>query len=582
MTRLGDLVHRAALKSRAAGDVEVVQTEVGLFVPKSLVDGKGDLLVGSADDVLARLGIGTDGQVLQADAAQALGLKWAAAPYDSAQTLALLRALSAQTADKVKWQSSGEDVVEVWGDEVSLPTAVLATFFADNFTTDTLADPTKWTKITTGVNAAWVDDYFSTDHGAYQNTNPSIIGYQCLTNPRTADREVRMHYSGRWDQMRNAGVFVSKFSLTDIIGVNVSTNNVGPDPDWMALNISAFNATTASTTTLASTVGWSAPVPDGTSAHWWLVGRKVGNTITAEVYTVDPAIAGATPYVSVSHVLSAAVSTRGSGGTDAGNHGAGVNNPVGYANGQQNNQATSHNYGEFKILDTGSATHRRLMAAVTPTAGPRVQFPIFDLLPSGAGTSPINLQEVNTTGLSDAQIDALLSYAAINGILLSDPTNKTVLIRQVNAWTKMAPLASPAFTGSPTAPTQASGDGTTKIATDAYADRIGQQVFGINTQAGTAYTAVLTDAGKVIESNNGGAMTLTIPPNSGVAFPVNTRLRGVRVGAGTLTIVQGAGVVLRNRIEAAGTTNRTVSAQYGTWEAYKRATDEWVLSGDLA
>jgi hypothetical protein len=56
-----------------------VQTEVGLLVPKSLVDAKGDLLVGSANDTVARLAVGSDGQVLTADAASTNGVKWATA-----------------------------------------------------------------------------------------------------------------------------------------------------------------------------------------------------------------------------------------------------------------------------------------------------------------------------------------------------------------------------------------------------------------------------------------------------------------------------------------------------------------------
>lgn len=55
-----------------------VQTEAGLLVPKSLVDAKGDLLVGSANDTVARLAVGSDGQVLTADAASTNGVKWAA------------------------------------------------------------------------------------------------------------------------------------------------------------------------------------------------------------------------------------------------------------------------------------------------------------------------------------------------------------------------------------------------------------------------------------------------------------------------------------------------------------------------
>jgi hypothetical protein len=45
----------------------------------TLVDAKGDLLVGTAADTVARLGVGTDGQVLTADSAAASGVKWAAA-----------------------------------------------------------------------------------------------------------------------------------------------------------------------------------------------------------------------------------------------------------------------------------------------------------------------------------------------------------------------------------------------------------------------------------------------------------------------------------------------------------------------
>lgn len=54
-----------------------VQTEAGLLVPKALVDAKGDLLVGTADNTVARKAAsGTYGRVLSEDPAAGDGLSW--------------------------------------------------------------------------------------------------------------------------------------------------------------------------------------------------------------------------------------------------------------------------------------------------------------------------------------------------------------------------------------------------------------------------------------------------------------------------------------------------------------------------
>ena len=47
-------------------------------IPASLIDAKGDLIVGTANDTAARLGVGSNGQVLTADSAETSGVKWAA------------------------------------------------------------------------------------------------------------------------------------------------------------------------------------------------------------------------------------------------------------------------------------------------------------------------------------------------------------------------------------------------------------------------------------------------------------------------------------------------------------------------
>ena len=65
-----------AMKVYNGSSWQLVDTASG--ISPSLIDAKGDLIVGSADDTPARLAVGTDTFVLTADSAEATGLKWAA------------------------------------------------------------------------------------------------------------------------------------------------------------------------------------------------------------------------------------------------------------------------------------------------------------------------------------------------------------------------------------------------------------------------------------------------------------------------------------------------------------------------
>lgn len=97
-----------------------------------------------------------------------------------------------------------------------------------------------------------------------------------------------------------------------------------------------------------------------------------------------------------------------------------------------------------------------------------------------------------------------------------------------------------------------------------------------NTQTAN-YTLALTDAGKSVEMNSASATTVTVPPNSSVAFPIGTMIEVARYGAGTVAIAAGAGVTIRSRGALL-----SIGNQYGAVSLRKRATDEWVLVGDLA
>jgi len=99
----------------------------------------------------------------------------------------------------------------------------------------------------------------------------------------------------------------------------------------------------------------------------------------------------------------------------------------------------------------------------------------------------------------------------------------------------------------------------------------------INAQVGAAYTLVLADHGKIVSMNNAGANTVTIPPNSSVAFPVGATITLRQAGAGQTTIAPGAGVTLNSRGAAF-----KLAGQYAYATLVKVAADTWELSGDIS
>ena len=58
-------------------------------VSKSIIDAKGDLLVGSASDAVDNLALGSNGHILTVDSAQTLGMKWAAPAVTTSNTITL-------------------------------------------------------------------------------------------------------------------------------------------------------------------------------------------------------------------------------------------------------------------------------------------------------------------------------------------------------------------------------------------------------------------------------------------------------------------------------------------------------------
>ena len=103
--------------------------------------------------------------------------------------------------------------------------------------------------------------------------------------------------------------------------------------------------------------------------------------------------------------------------------------------------------------------------------------------------------------------------------------------------------------------------------------------LAINNQT-AHYTLVLTDAGKIVEMNDGSALNLTIPPTGTgggeVNFPIGTQIIIVQQGAGAVTIVEGTGVTTRSLDDAA-----IINGQYVSVALIQRATKEWYIFGNL-
>ena len=116
-----------------------------------------------------------------------------------------------------------------------------------------------------------------------------------------------------------------------------------------------------------------------------------------------------------------------------------------------------------------------------------------------------------------------------------------------------APLASPALTGSPTAPTQTQSDGSTKLATTAYVDTA---VAAGGGGGGVTYSAITADPSPAVIAYHyscTGTFTITIPTSQAAGSEIRIK----NMGTGTITLdPQGSNI-------DGSSTDYTMDVQYG-------------------
>jgi len=127
---------------------------------------------------------------------------------------------------------------------------------------------------------------------------------------------------------------------------------------------------------------------------------------------------------------------------------------------------------------------------------------------------------------------------------------------------------------------EATNDGTTygNIVTTADSGTVSLgMIADVSTSAQTAsYTLVLADKNKVVEMSVATANTLTVPPNSSVAFPIGSQINVLQTNTGQCTVTAGAGVTVN------GTPGLKLRAQWSYVTLIKRAENTWVVVGDLS
>ena len=100
--------------------------------------------------------------------------------------------------------------------------------------------------------------------------------------------------------------------------------------------------------------------------------------------------------------------------------------------------------------------------------------------------------------------------------------------------------------------------------------------MNIPTNEGSNFTLAADDAGAFVRINNASANTVTVPPNSGVDFPIGTQIILCTLNAGVTTITPGSGVSLYS--VGSGTANAgdlKIDGQYATAALVKTLTDQW-------
>jgi hypothetical protein len=105
----------------------------------------------------------------------------------------------------------------------------------------------------------------------------------------------------------------------------------------------------------------------------------------------------------------------------------------------------------------------------------------------------------------------------------------------------------------------------------------GGGIAAINAQTGTTYTLVAGDLNDLVTLSNAGAITLTVPPS---VFSANDVINIAQIGAGQVTLAQGAGVTINST--GATATAPKLRVRWSSASIICTASNTFLVVGDIA
>jgi hypothetical protein len=189
---------------------------------------------------------------------------------------------------------------------------------------------------------------------------------------------------------------------------------------------------------------------------------------------------------------------------------------------------------------------------------------------NNSATNPI---VIGTDNITYTEFNAGKTVVAGDG--LTEATPGTISIDTLVTATKAsvdlkAPIDAPTFTGLVTV--AASG----VAFTDGTQTKEGVPSQTLIIQKTASYTlSSLTERDDLIEMASGSAMTLTIPADSTLNFPIGTSLDVLQTSTGQVTIAGAGGVTVN------ATPGLNLRTQWSSATLFKRAANTWVVFGDL-